>query len=72
MKQTIEKVLDTDVSLVERIRALCHDLITIISIFTAFSMTNSTIVLTITDVFWVGPVASGSTKDEETLKKMVK
>ena len=51
MKQTIEKVLDTDVSLVERIRALCHDLNTIISIFTAFSMTNSTIVLAITDVF---------------------
>ena len=52
IKQTLEKVLDKDTSLPERIRTLsCEQAITIISILTALSMTISIIVLNITSVF---------------------
>ena len=52
IKQALEKVLDKDTSLVERIRTLfCEQGITIFSILTALSMTISTTVLAITDVF---------------------
>ena len=52
IKQTIEKVLDKDKSLAERICTLFREQgITIISILTALSMTISTIVLAITGVF---------------------
>ena len=58
IKQTIEKVLDQNTSLAERIRTLfCEQGITIFSILTAFSMTISTIVLAITSVF--GGVGGG-------------
>ena len=78
IKQTIEKFLDKDTSLVERIRTLFCTLfvpysgITIISILTALSMTISTIVLAITGVFGGGGGGGGSAspqKDEGTLKK---
>ena len=52
IKQTLEKVLHKDTSLAERIRTLFKEQgTTIFSILTAFSMTFSTIVLAITDVF---------------------
>ena len=52
IKQTLEKVLDKDTSLAERIRTLFREQgITIFSILTALSMTISTIVLAITGVF---------------------
>ena len=52
IKQTIEKILDKDKSLAERIRTLFREQgITIMSILTALSMTISTIVLAITGVF---------------------
>ena len=55
IKQTIEKVLDQNTSLAERIRTLFREQsITIFSILTAFSMTISTIVLAITGVFGRG------------------
>ena len=55
IKQTLEKVLDQNISLAERIRTLFHEQgITIFSILTAFSMTISTIVLAITGVFGAG------------------
>lgn len=56
IKQTIEKVLHEDTSLKERISAwFCECSIAIMSIFTALSMTFSTIVrLSITDVFGGG------------------
>ena len=71
IKQTIEKVLDQDTSLVGRIRTLFREEgITIFSILTALSMTISTIVLAITGVSGGGRTAGGSTsKDEEILKK---
>ena len=55
----------------ERILTLFREQgITIISVLTALSMTFSTIVLAITDVFkGGGPAASGSPKDEGTLNK---
>ena len=72
MKQTIEKVLDKDTSLAERIRILFREqAITIISILTALSMTISTIVLAITGVFG-GRGGGGSAslpKGEGALKK---
>ena len=52
IKQTLEKVLDQNKSLAERIRTLFREQgITIFSILTALSMTISTIVLVITGVF---------------------
>ena len=52
IKQTIEKVLDQNTSLAERIRTLFYQQgITIFSILTALSMTTSTIALAITGVF---------------------
>ena len=61
IKQTLEKVLDKDTSLAERIRTLFKEQgITIAAILTALSMTISTIVLAITDVF-----GGGGREDEE-------
>ena len=51
IKQTIEKVLDEDISLLERIRTLFREQgITIFSILAAFSMAIATIALAITGV----------------------
>ena len=71
IKQTLEKVLDQNTSLAERIRTLfCEQGITIFSILTAFSMTISVIVLTTTGVFGGGRGTGGSPpKDEAVLKK---
>ena len=55
IKQTIEKVYDNSTSLAERIRTLFREQsINIFSILTAFSMTISTIALSITDVLGGG------------------
>ena len=55
IRQTLEKVLDKDTSLAERIHTLFREQgITIFSILTALSMTISTIVLAITGVFGGG------------------
>ena len=52
IKQTLEKALDQNKSLAERIRTLFREQgITIFSILTALSMTISTIALVITGVF---------------------
>ena len=71
IRQTLEKVLDKDTSLAERIRTLFREQgITIFSILTALSMTISTIVLAITGVFGGGSGTGGSSpKNEGTLKK---
>ena len=71
IKQTLEKVLDQNTSLAERIRTLfCEQGITIFSILTAFSMTISVIVLATTGVFGGGRGTGGSPpKDEAVLKK---
>ena len=71
IKQILEKVLDQNTSLAERIRTLFREQgRTIFSILTAFSMTISTIVLAITGVFGGGKGTGGSTsKDEGVLKK---
>ena len=72
IKQTIEKVLDQNTSLAERIRTLFYQQgITIFSILTALSMTTSTIVLAITGVFGGGGGETGGSppKDKEVLKK---
>ena len=71
IKQTLEKVLDKDISLAERICTLFRDQgITVFSILTALSMTISTIVLAITGVFEGGRGAGGSPlKDNRVLKK---
>ena len=69
IKQTLEKVLDKDVSLTEIIRTLFREQgITIFSILTALSMTISTIFLAITDVFG-GETGDSPPKDEGVLKK---
>ena len=61
IKQTLEKVLDKNTSLTERIRTLFREQgITIFSILTALSMTISTIVLAITGAFGGGGGAGGS------------
>ena len=60
IRQTIEKVLDKDTSLAERICTLFREQgITIFSILTALSMTISTIVLAITGVFGGGDGEAG-------------
>ena len=71
IKQTLENVLDKNTSLAERIRTLLREQgITIFSILTAFSMTISTILLTITGVFGGGRGTGGSPpKEEAVLKK---
>ena len=72
IKQTLEKVLDQNTSLAERIRTLFPKQdITIFSILTAFSMTISTIVLAITSVFGGDVEGTGgpSPKEEGALKK---
>ena len=72
IKQTLEKVLDKDTSLAERIRTLFREQgITIFSIVTALSMSISTIVLAITDAFGGGVGGTGCppSKDEGVLKK---
>ena len=52
IRQTLEKVLDKDTSLAERICTLFGEQgITMFSILTAFSMTISTIVLAMTGAF---------------------
>ena len=73
IEQTLERVLDEDASLAERIHTLLHvQGITVIQIITPLSLTISTIVLAITGVFGGGwsPATSGPSplKDEETLK----
>ena len=71
IKQTIEKVLDKNISLAERIRTLFLEQgITISSILTAFLMTISTIVLAITGVFGGSRGIGGfPPKDEGIFKK---
>ena len=71
IKQTLEKVLDKNTSLAERIRTLFREQgITIFSILTALSMTISTIVLAITDVLGGSRGTRGSpAKGRGTLKK---
>ena len=70
IKQTLEKVLDQNTSLAERIRTLFREQsITIFSILTALSMTISTIVLAITGVFGGGRGTGDSpAKGRGTLK----
>ena len=71
IRQALEKVLDQNTSLAERIRILFKEQgISIFSILTALSMTISTIVLAITGVFAGGRGTGGSPpKDEGALKK---
>ena len=72
IKQTIEKVLDKNTSLAERIGTLfCEQGITIFSILTVFSMTISTIALAIAGVFGGrgGGTGGSAPKDKEILKK---
>ena len=72
IKQTLEKVLDKDASLAERIHTLFREQgITIFSILTAFLMTTiATTVLTITGVFGgTGGTGSPLSKDKRTLEK---
>ena len=71
IKQILEKVLNKDASLAERIFTLFREQgITIFSILTALSMTISTIVLAITSVFGGGRGTGGSPpKDKGALKK---
>ena len=72
IKQTLEKVLDKNTSLAQKIRTLFHEqCITIFSVVTAFSMTISTIVLAITGVFGGigGEVGGSPPKDKGILKK---
>ena len=60
IKQTLEKVLDKDTSLAERIRTLFKEQgITTFSILTALSMTISTIALSIAGVFGGGGAGRG-------------
>ena len=69
IKQTLEKVVDKDASLGERICTFFREQgITIFSVLIALSMTISTIFLTIIGVFWVGTGGIPS-KDKGTLKK---
>ena len=72
IKQTIEKILDKDESLVERIHILFKEQgITIFLILTVFSMTIATTVLAIRGVFEGGSRGTGGSpwKGNETLKK---
>ena len=72
IKQTLEKVLDQNTSLAERMRTLFREQgITIFSILTALSTTISTIVLAITGVFGGGGRGTGGSppKDKGILRK---
>ena len=72
IKQTLEKVLDQNTSLAERIRTLFREqVITLFSILTAFSMTISNIFLAITGVFGGGGGETGGSppNKEGVLKK---
>ena len=70
IKQTIEKVLDQNKSLAERIRTLFREQgITMLSIVTAFSMTISTIFLPIAGLFGVGRGTEGSPPKHEVILK---
>ena len=76
IRQTIEKVLDSDTSLKERIKTLFREQgITIITVLTATGMTISTIILIIKNALGIGG-GSGSGKppssDPNTLKNWVK
>ena len=70
IKQTLEKFLDQNTSLEERICTLfCEQGIIIFSILTALSMTISTIAIAITGVFGGSSGTRGSApKDEGVLK----
>ena len=72
IKQTLEKVLDQNTSLAERIRTMFREQgITIFSVLTVFSMTIPTVVFAITGVFGGGGRGTGGSpeKDERALKK---
>ena len=72
IRQTLEKVLNKDTLLTERIHSLFKEqAITIFSILTTFSMTISTIILAITGVFGGGSgrVGGPPSKDKGNLKK---
>ena len=73
IKQIIEKALDQNISLAERIRTLLRkQSVTVFSILTAFSMTTSTIVLAIT-CFWRGQRHRRfPTKRRRDLEKMIR
>ena len=73
IKRILEKVLDKNTSLAEKICTLSREQgITIFSILTALSMTISTIVLAITGVFGgVGGGGGSPSKDEEVLKELL-
>ena len=74
IKQTIEKVLDKDTPLLERIRTLFKEQgITIASILIALSMTIETIVLAIKGLFWRDRRGRRYSIDKQgNLKKMVR
>ena len=70
IKQILEKVLDKNESLAEKIITLFPEQgITIFSILTALSMTISTIVLAVTGVFREGGGGGSPSKDKGVLKK---
>ena len=76
IRQTIEKVLDSDTSLKERIKTLFREQgITIIAVLTATGMTISTIILIIKNALGIGG-GSGAGKppssDPNTIKNWVK
>ena len=73
IKQTLEKVLDKNTSLAERIHILFREQgITIFSILTALPMTISTILLAITGIFGgAGGVGDSPPKDERVLNKLL-
>ena len=77
IKQTLEKVLDKNKSLAERIRALFREQgITIFSVLTALSMAISIILLAFTIVRVFGGKGGGTrgspSRDEGVLNKMVR
>ena len=72
IKQTLEKILDKNTSLGERIRTLLRNQgCTIVSVLTALSMTISTIVLAISVAFGGGRGGGGGSpsKNEGVLNK---
>ena len=71
IRQTLEKVLDKNTSLAERIRTLFREQgITLFSILTAFSMTISTIALVISGAFGeIDRGTRGSPPNEEGVLK---
>ena len=70
IKQTIEKILDSDTSLGEKIRTLFREQgITIFSVLTAVSMIISTIILAVTGG---GGVSGSPPKDEGEFRKWLK